>query len=156
MSIVFVPFFLILAIGVSQFFLGSVRSKAPVSGERAALQRRIRTAGVGILAAGLLVAVPIYIKASLDEQAELAAETPQRQFQHTFAPAETKKSEVAMELVAGKEGILGTEITEWFVSLGHGKRLACTIAVISIAGFLTCLLLAHPRLGEAKPAEKKA
>jgi hypothetical protein len=154
MSIVFIPFLLMLVIGISRFFMGSVRTKAPVSDERAAFQRRIRLIGVGTLVAGMLIAASIYMKASLDEQADPTANTPQREFQHTFAPAETKKSDLAMESIAGKEGVLGTEITEWFESLGHGKRLAYTVAVISLAGFLTCLFIAHPHLAEAKPAEK--
>jgi hypothetical protein len=149
MSIVFIPFLLILALGVGSFFTRSVTTKRPVTGDRAQFQRRTRLLGTGILVAGLLIAASIYMQAYLDDQAADAAPgADRRQFQHTFAPAETKKSDLAMESFAGKEGVLGVEINEWIQSLGHGRRLAYTVAVVAIAGFLTCLVLAHPHMAE--------
>jgi hypothetical protein len=154
MSIVFIPFLLFLVLGVARFFIGSVRTKKTVSESRAAHQKRLRIIGAGILISGLLVAASIDMRAILDEEAEAAAPgADRRQFQHTFMPAETKKSELEAENIAGKEGILGTEITEWFLSLGHGRRLAYTVAVASVAGFLTCLFFAHPHLAEPGAAE---
>jgi hypothetical protein len=154
MSVVFLPFLLFLLFGVVRFFAASLRARHPVAPGRASRQRRLRRAGVAILVTGLLVAAYIDMQVVLDEQAQAAAPgVDRRQFQHTFAPADTKKSELAVESIAGKEGVLGTEITEWFESLAHGRRLACTVAVLSIAGFLACLLLAHPRLGQPHPSE---
>ena len=139
MSIVFIPFLLFLVLGVARFFIGSVRTKKTVSESRAAHQKRLRIIGAGILISGLLVAASIDMRAILDEEAEAAAPgADRRQFQQN---------------IAGKEGILGTEITEWFLSLGHGRRLAYTVAVASVAGFLTCLFFAHPHLAEPGAAE---
>jgi hypothetical protein len=155
MSIVFVPFLIILALGMGSFFARSLTTKRPISRDRAVFQRRLRLLGTGILVAGLLVSASIYMRATLDEQAaDAAAGADRRQFQHTFAPAETKKSQLAMESFAGKEGVLGVEMTEWVQSLGHGKRLACTVAVASIVGCLACLVLSHPHMAEREePAE---
>jgi hypothetical protein len=148
-SIVFIPFLLILVIGVARFFVGSVRAKRAVSDSRASHQKRLRLIGAGILVSGLLCAASIAMQAALDDAAEQASPgADRRQFQHTFAPAETKKSELAEENIAGKEGVLGTELREWVLSLGHGRRLAYTVAAASIAGFLVCLFLAHPHLAE--------
>jgi hypothetical protein len=147
MSIVFIPFLLILFFGVARFFVGSVRTKRVVSAKRAAHQKRLRLVGTGILVSGLLIAASIDMQAALDEaaaQSDPGAE--RRQFQLTFAPAETKKSELAQEMVTGKAGVLGTELTEWVLSLGHGRRLAYTVATASVVTFLTCLFLAHPHL----------
>ena len=157
MSIVFVPFAIILVLGVGQFFVRSVSTKRAVSVQRSRYQRRVRLLGVGLLVSGLLIAASIYMRATLDDQATAA--TPgadRRQFQHTFAPADTKKTDLAMESFAGKEGVLGNEITEWYQSLGHGRRLAYTVATFSIAGFLTCLFLAHPHLAEAEAGEQSS
>jgi hypothetical protein len=154
MSIVFIPFLIILALGVGSFFTKSVTIKRPVTDVRARYQRRTRLLGTGILVAGLLIAASIYMQAYLDERASDAAPgADRRQFQHTFAPAETKKSQLAMESFAGKEGVLGVEITEWIQSLGHGRRLAYTVAVAATAGFLTCLVLAHPHMAERHAGE---
>jgi hypothetical protein len=152
MSIVFIPFLLFLALGVVRFFVGSLKARHPVSEDRAVFQKRLRLGGVVILVIGLIAAAAIDFRTVMDE--ENAAGAPggdRRQFQHTFAPAETKKSDLAMENIAGKEGVLGTELTEWFESLAHGRRLACTVAVLSVAGFLGCLFFAHPHLAHEPP-----
>jgi hypothetical protein len=152
MSIVFIPFLLILFLGVARFFVGSVRSKRVVSDNRSAQQKRMRLLGAGILVAGLLIAASIAMRAALDDAAaDSAPGADRRQFQLTFAPAETKKSELAQEMVTGKAGVLGTELREWVLSLGHGKRLACTVAAASLVAFLICLFLAHPHLADPRP-----
>jgi len=155
MSIVFVPFAIFLVIAVGRFFALSLRTKRKVSAQRTRYQKRVRLLGLGILVSGLLIAASIYMHAALDDEATATTPGADRgQFQHTFAPAQTKKSDLAMESFTGKEGVLGNEITEWYKSLGHGRRLAYTVAVISLAGFLTCLFIAHPHLAEQEaPAE---
>lgn len=154
MSIVFIPFLLILFIGVARFFVGSVRTKRVVSEERAAKQKRLRLLGTGFLVGGLLVAASIDMRAALDEAAAQSAPgADRRQFQLTFAPAETKKSELAQEMVTGKAGVLGTEVTQWVLSLGHGRRLAYTVATASVVTFLICLFLAHPHLEDPRAPE---
>jgi hypothetical protein len=153
-SIVFIPFLLILFLGVAQFFVGSVRTKRAVSADRAAHQKRLRLVGAGILTGGLLIAASIDMQAVLDDAAQQSAPgADRRQFQLTFAPAETKRSELAQEMVTGKAGVLGTEVTQWVLSLGHGRRLAYTVAVVSVAGFLICLFLAHPHLADPQAPE---
>jgi hypothetical protein len=153
-SIVFIPFLLILLVGVARFFAGSLRTKRAVSSSRAAHQKRLRLAGAGILVSGLLIAASIDMQAMLDEAAQQSEPgADRRQFQHTFAPAETKKSELAQEMVTGKAGVLGTDLREWVLSLGHGRRLAYTVAAASVIGFLTCLFLAHPHLADSPAPE---
>ncbi|HZZ20177.1 MAG TPA: hypothetical protein VFE25_12445 [Opitutaceae bacterium] len=149
MNIVFIPFLIILALGVGSFFARSMTTKRAVTADRAKFQRKTRLLGTGILVAGLLIAASIYMQTVLDEQAADAAPgAERRQFQRAFEPAYTDKAQRAMKDIAGKEGVLGVEFTEWIQSLAHGKRLSYTVAVAGILGFLTCLVLAHPHLSD--------
>jgi hypothetical protein len=81
----------------------------------------IRYWGVAILVVGLVAAALIYAFASEDRDLELAAEIAGgRMYQHN------------LELMGGKLGVLLADVDNWFASLWHGKRLAVTIAVLSI------------------------
>ncbi len=56
---------------------------------------------------------------------------------------DTKRNVYQMEVLGGKANILATEIREWVGSLWHGRRLAYTLACVSVGSSLVCLLLAH-------------
>jgi hypothetical protein len=73
----------------------------------------------------------------------------------------TKDYQGRMEYLGGKANVLGSEITNWFVGLWHGRNLAYTLAVLTIAIALMCFYLAFalpdlPPFGDdppKKPAE---
>ena len=77
---------------------------------------------MAILVAGLVSAALIYAFATENADAEAAAErTSGGAYQHD------------LELMGGKFALLSTEFDEWFASLWHGRPLAYTIAVVSVA-----------------------
>lgn len=93
-----------------------------------ALQWRLRLIGICILAAGLLCA------AFVDGMASARDEGP---------GTVNKSYEYQMELIGGKSNLLATETRSWFASLWHGRRLAHTLAFVSVTSSLACFFLAH-------------
>ena len=61
-----------------------------------------------------------------------------------YRPEDTKRYLRELEVYGGKINILASDIREWFVSLWHGKTLAVTVAVLSIAAALVFLLVSTP------------
>lgn len=92
-------------------------------------QKHLRWIGKILLAAGLAAAVMIYVA---------------QPFVHDgggqYSP--TKRDLYQIEKIGGKSTVLGVELNSWFSSLWHGRRLAYTVAFLSIAGFVACLWLA--------------
>lgn len=87
---------------------------------------------MAILVAGLVTAALVYAFASENADAEAAAEIASgRAYQHN------------LELMGGKFALLSTEFDEWFASLWHGRPLAYTIAVLSVAVAGVCFWVAH-------------
>ena len=94
-----------------------------------ATPRQLRGIGKIILAVGLAAAIIIYVA---------------QPFVHDgggeYSP--TKRDLYEIEKIGGKSTVLGVEFNSWFSSLWHGRRLAYTVAFLSIAGFVACLWLA--------------
>ena len=89
--------------------------------------KRIRASGAILLVVGLLAAVIIFCTARpREELGILGVDVP------------TKRETLQLEKIGGKSYILFNDFDEWFASLWHGRRLAYTVGVLSIAGFLTC------------------
>ncbi len=49
-----------------------------------------------------------------------------------------------MEVIGGKANVLATELREWFQSIWHGRRLAATVAVLTLLGCLLFLIASTP------------
>jgi hypothetical protein len=103
-------------------------TRGDISAADRALMVRLRKVGAVILVAGLLAAVLVYATAPPADPA---------------LTSETKRNEYQMEMIGGKSNLLATEIREWFAGLWHGRRLAHTLAYLSIGGSLACFFLAH-------------
>src|SRR5262245_3051792 len=80
--------------------------------------RALRLLAGVILLVGLASAVGIYA-ASTDEV-------------QGYQPEETKQYLRTLELYGGKANVMATELTEWFDSLWHGRRLAYTVGCASV------------------------
>jgi hypothetical protein len=61
-----------------------------------------------------------------------------------YDPQETKQYLREMERYGGKANVLASELTQWFNSLWHGKRLAVTVASITVLTAATYLVAATP------------
>ncbi len=95
----------------------------------------LRLASATVLIAGLAAAVMIYIHASraaapggLDDDQTL----------------ETKQYLRQMEVYGGKANVLASEVRAWLAALWHGKRLAFTVACLTLAASGILRLAATP------------
>ena len=94
-----------------------------------ALQTRRNTIAAGLLVAGILASCVIYARATLE-----AADADER-------PNDSKQYLRQMEVFGGTANVLASEFREWFAGLWTGRRLAFTVA------FLSILVAAGVRLG---------
>jgi hypothetical protein len=147
-AVLLLPLVALALLGGFRFFAGSLRGRGDIPGNHAASQVRLRTAGVIILAAGLAGAGTIYVETAPSAGPSGLGYATTGQYSTTYMPGETKQSQAQDEIVQGKGGMMFTDAREWFMSLWHGRRLAGTVAVLSIFAFLVCLFMAHPRLAD--------
>jgi hypothetical protein len=88
--------------------------------------------GVLILACGLISAALIYLFAP-----DSGSDTREIEF------ANPRAYEFQIERLGGKAAVYAVRFNEWFSSLWHGRQLAFTVAVLSIAIALVCFWVAH-------------
>lgn len=93
--------------------------------------KRVRISGMVLLVAGLLAAVIIFGMARPEERLGILG-----------LDVQTNRQTFELERMGGKSYLLFHDLREWFVSLGHGRRLAYTVGALSFAGFLSCRWLA--------------
>jgi hypothetical protein len=84
-------------------------------------EERIRFGTRVILAIGLAAAVVIFLTAQPPPENPLG-----------YDPLDTKKYLHDLEVYGGKANVFAAELREWFDSLWHGRRLAFTVAVITV------------------------
>jgi hypothetical protein len=96
-------------------------------------EARPRVGALAILVIGFATAVAIYLTAQPPPANPLG-----------YEPKDTKQYLRDLELYGGKANVLATELREWFDSLWHGKRLAFTVAVITVSAACAFKLLATP------------
>lgn len=101
----------------------------------------MRALAAGILALGLAVSAAIWVLAP--DQDEAADRLMVQSLENS------RRYQLELQRIGGKAAVAAAQFDEWFDSLWHGRRLAATLAVISIAGSLVCLLAA--RLPPLKP-----
>lgn len=98
-------------------------------------QRAMRFLAAAILACGLSAAAVVFVTTpSEDENADrLLVRNAEN----------SRKYQLELRRIGGKAAVAAAQFDEWFDSLWHGRRLAGTLAVISVAGALLCLLAAR-------------
>jgi hypothetical protein len=89
--------------------------------------RRRRSVVATILAAGLSVALAVYLGAApVEEDPEVY------DLQHS------RMYERQLEVIGGKSAVVGKEIDDWLASLWQGQRLAIPIAAATALAALAC------------------
>jgi hypothetical protein len=126
----------------------------PVESGRSGPQRltrgqvRLYAAGYAILALGSACSYWAFRVAVADELG-----------QSLMAQARnTKGYQGQMEYLGGKANVLGSDITNGFIGLWHGRNLAYTLAVLAILIALACFYVAFalpdlPPFGDEPPGE---
>jgi hypothetical protein len=103
-------------------------------------EARLRVSAFAILIIGLAAAAAIYLSAQPPPGNPLG-----------YEPEDTKKYLRDLEFYGGKGNVIATELREWFASLWHGKRLAYTIAVVTLAAAGVLKFLATHLPVDAEP-----
>jgi hypothetical protein len=105
-------------------------------------EARLRFGTVAILVLGFVSAIVIYVTAAPPPPNPLG-----------YEPEDTKKYVRDMEMYGGKSNLLAGELREWFDSLWHGKRLAFTVAVLTVVAAAAFAFFAVPLPPEVEPGE---
>lgn len=96
-------------------------------------EARLRVGTRAILFIGFATAVVIFLTAQPPPENPLG-----------YDPLENKKYLHDLEVYGGTANVLAAEFIEWFDSLWHGKRLASTVAVITVIAVYVFRFFARP------------
>jgi hypothetical protein len=95
----------------------------------------MRKVAIGVLAVGLSIAAVVFVMAPPDVEDDDAGV-------YVISVSNSKKYQLDLERIGGKAAVVAAEFNEWFDSLWHGRRLAGTLAVLSVVASLLCILVA--------------
>jgi hypothetical protein len=102
--------------------------------------------GTAILVLGLALASAVYLNTSPNDSDPDPYE---------LNAGNSKRYAAALERIGGKSAVLGVEVEDGIASLFHGRKLAYTIATLSITGallfFAFSKLTVHPLPVESAP-----
>ena len=96
------------------------------------LHVRIRYCGVAILLVGLLSAALIYLYAADNSSSDRAAEIESGRLY-----------EYNVERIGGMAAVYAARLNRWLAGLWHGRPLAYTVAVLTVALALLCFAVAR-------------
>ena len=96
----------------------------------------MRRIAAGILVAGLAASAVVFVTAPAEVEEA-------RSGLHVIDAGNSKQYQRDLQRIGGKAAVAAAEFNEWFDTLWHGRRLAGTLAVISVAASLLCLLAAR-------------
>lgn len=106
--------------------------------------------GVIILIVGLLAATVIYLR--VPAAADGVGYTLSDGESYAIAGSEAKRYRHDLQLFGGSMSLLMDDCKRWFVAQWHGKRLANSIAWLSILLAIGCFQIAH-RLSDSKRSD---
>jgi hypothetical protein len=149
----FLPMLVIAIIGIirlGSLLLKSPPSRAALAAKEAARQKHLRLAGTIILIAGLLAAGAIYLHtpATEDDSGAIGYEIDGGTMS-PMAAGDSKSYDQQMEGLGGAVSVLAADIRAWL----HGRKLAYTLALLSVSGAVGCFIFAHLQV-YAPPKEK--
>ncbi|MDD5249350.1 MAG: hypothetical protein PHY45_10215 [Rhodocyclaceae bacterium] len=103
--------------------------------EKSRYERILRDMAVAILVVGLAAAGVVFIMASPPVGDDEAGT-------YVASVDNSKKYRLELERIGGTSAVVAAEFGAWFDGLWHGRRLAGTLAVLSVGAALLCLLAA--------------
>jgi len=90
---------------------------------------------VGVLLVGLAASTVVFAMASTEGDDAYAGV-------YVASVNNSKKYQLELERIGGKAAVVAAEFTDWFDGLWHGRKLAGTLAVLSVGASLLCFLAA--------------
>jgi len=103
--------------------------------EKTTHEMLMRKIAVGILVIGLIISAVVFALAPPEPEADYAGV-------YVTSLSNSKKYQLELERIGGKAAVVAAEFNDWFDSLWHGRRLAGTLAILSVGASLLCLLAA--------------
>jgi hypothetical protein len=107
----------------------------------------LRKISVGILVLGLAASAVVYEMAPLDVESDNSNI-------YVASINNSKKARLELERIGGKAAVVAVEFNDWFDSLWHGRKLAGTLAVLSIGASLLCFLVGKIPPLDDNPSDK--
>ncbi|MBU6502315.1 MAG: hypothetical protein KGQ35_05560 [Burkholderiales bacterium] len=104
--------------------------------------RRLYLTGAIVLVVGLIAAAVIYFLAANQAGTDAAGYNIVGGTAYPITLDESSRALQQVERLGGKPAVLTLKFHRWFLSLWHGRRLACTLAVLSAAVSLLCFHIA--------------
>ena len=95
----------------------------------------MRKIAAGVLVAGLSISAVVFVIAPAETEDEKGG-------LHVIDASNSKQYQRDLQRIGGKAAVVAAEFNEWFETLWHGRRLAGTLAAISVAASLLCFLAA--------------
>lgn len=131
---------------------------APLSAEDAILRlvHRLRIASLAILVAGLLAAVSVYVSNEPNPAAEAGYETVVVDGKPYMVPTQWSKEYMrGLERFGGGAAVMFDRFDRWFAGLWQGRRLAVTLAWLTLFVSGVVYLVAR-RMAAVVAAERAA
>jgi len=119
-----------------------------MSARAASSLRRRRAGSLAILLLGLTASLAIFLTAKPPAPNPLG-----------YEPEDSKQYLRDMEVYGGKTNLIASEVREFLASLWHGKRLALTVAVITLVAawayhYFSIPLSPESHTGSADPGDR--
>jgi hypothetical protein len=111
--------------------------------KRTTLPQRLQRMAIFILIAGLLAAALIHAMAAPDDADGAIGYEFVGGNSYAIMPGDSRRYDYELERMGGKSAVLAAEFTQWFGSLWRGRKLAGTLAILSVGSSLGCFFLAH-------------
>jgi hypothetical protein len=108
------------------------------------LQARRRFIAIAIVVAGFGSALVIYLTA-----------TPVPANPLGYDPEDSKQYLREMEVYGGKANVLASDFRQWFASLWHGRRLAVTVACLTLGLLLIFWVTSTPLPPRVGPSPRR-
>ena len=116
------------------------------------LRARLDRIAFAILAVGLIAAVVVYFAAAPDDAGPAAGyEINAAGNSYAVGAADSKRYERGMEQMGGKANVLAAQFGDWLGTLWHGRRLAYTLAVVSVSSYLALYFLDFAPAPQSSP-----
>ena len=107
--------------------------------------RRLRVTATIVLVVGLIAGAGLYLTGQPEKSPGILG-----------FDIRTNRDRAQLERMGGKGYVALKDFDDWFATLWRGRRLGCTVAALSVVGFLFCRALAYAEAEFKSEAELAA
>ena len=134
------PFVVVAILGIVRFFVLAARHRPLLHEHDAKMQRRFRRAALAVLVVGGVAAIAAYRTGSAAGADDIIGYNYGSDgTAYPIHSADSRQYQMQMQMMGGKANVLAGEASAWM----HGRKLAVTLVVASLAGCLVFMYLAE-------------